>query len=72
MSHDLKQQEQQEPLLQTRDAPRAHRVNVDEAGEASYWCRRLHCTEAALRSALISVGPIAEDVERHLSSARKR
>jgi hypothetical protein len=63
MSHDQHEQ--------TRPAAENGRVKVD-ARDAAYWCRKLGCTEAALLSALNSVGPIVEDVERHLKAARKR
>ena len=69
MSRDNQHQDLREPAARPDGEAR---VNVDQADEATYWCRRLHCTEAALRAALQSVGPIAEDVERHLNANRKR
>ncbi|HUP98367.1 MAG TPA: DUF3606 domain-containing protein [Usitatibacter sp.] len=70
MGHDNQPQDVQERAV--RPAWKEARVSVDHADEASYWCRQLHCTEAALRAALKSVGSIAEDVERHLDASRKR
>jgi len=44
------------------------RVNVNEEWEMRYWTGRFCCTQEELRSAVKAVGPMKDDVERHLLS----
>ena len=42
------------------------RVNMHEAWEVEYWCRRIGCTRAQLIIAVHSVGPMVGDVREFL------
>ena len=45
-------------------APRdALRVNLANADDVRYWCRKLGCTEHQLREAVGQVGPMPSNVE---------
>jgi len=42
------------------------RINVNEDYEVRDWCRSLGVTPERLKEAVKAVGPMAEDVRRHL------
>jgi hypothetical protein len=46
--------------------PDRDRINVDEAYELRYWSKRLGVSEAAIRDAVRTAGPMAADVARVL------
>jgi hypothetical protein len=47
-----------------RTAPHdALRVNLQDAEDTRYWCRKMHCTEHQLREAIDQVGPLPSNVE---------
>lgn len=51
----------------TRRGPAdSSRINVDQAWELRYWSEELGVSEEELRRAVASVGPMANDVRRHL------
>lgn len=43
------------------------RINVNEPWEVRYWTAELGCSEDALRAAVDAVGPMRDDVARHLA-----
>lgn len=43
------------------------RINVADKQELAYWCRELHCDEAALRDAVATVGTHVTAVREHLA-----
>ena len=45
------------------------RINTDDRVEIRYWCGQLHCSEAALQSALSKVGNHVSAVREHLESS---
>jgi AraC-like DNA-binding protein len=47
-------------------------VDLTRPRDVQYWCRALRCTEAALRCAVESAGPLGGDIARHLSAQRAR
>lgn len=53
-------------MLQSTPAD-ANRINVKSNNEINYWCRTLNCTETRLRNAVIAVGPLTADVQKHLN-----
>jgi hypothetical protein len=42
------------------------RINVNEEHEVRYWTQKLGCTKEQLEDAVKQVGPMVDDVERHL------
>jgi hypothetical protein len=55
----------------TKKVPRdAIRVNMHEAWEIAYWCKRISCTRAQLIIAVHSVGPMVGDVRQFLGTAK--
>jgi hypothetical protein len=42
------------------------RVNVNEDYELRVWSKKFHVTKDQLRQAVRAVGPMVEDVQRHL------
>ena len=44
----------------------AQRVNIHEAYEVEYWCRKFGCTAEQLKTAVKNVGVMAADVEAEL------
>jgi len=53
-------------MLQSTPAD-ANRINVKSNNEINYWCRTLNCTETRLRNAVLVVGPLTADVQKHLN-----
>jgi len=54
--------------LKNRGPDDRHRVNVNEDWELRYWTGHFACTQDELRAAVRAVGPMRDDVERHLKS----
>lgn len=50
----------------SRNAPDAKRVDINEASEVRYWCDKWGVTEGQLRTAVKSVGARVIDVRRYL------
>jgi len=42
-------------------------VNVSDASEVTYWCKKFGCSETQLRYAVKTVGPAVSRVRAHLS-----
>lgn len=42
------------------------RVNVNQAHEVTYWCKKFGCSEEQLRAAVKAVGVMVTDVEKQL------
>jgi uncharacterized protein DUF3606 len=55
-----------------RGAADRTRINISEDYEVRYWSEELGCTEAALREAVLAVGPSASAVRAHLSPTNQR
>lgn len=54
--------------LTNRGPADRNRVNVHEEYEVRYWTQKFGVTRAQLEAAVRAVGPMANDVERHLKS----
>ena len=52
--------------LSKKDLPEGEKVDLDR-WERSYWARRFGVTDEELRQAIVAVGPLAEDVRKHLA-----
>lgn len=50
----------------------AKRINIHEDYEVRYWCNKFGCTPEELRRAVNTVGVMADAVERHLRSTKRR
>lgn len=48
------------------------RINTNEAYEVRDWAKKFGVTEDALRTAVVQVGNMADDVERYLNDNSKR
>ena len=46
------------------------RIDLDQEFEVRYWARKLGVEEPRLREAVRSVGPIVENVRKHLEEDR--
>lgn len=42
------------------------RINIEQDHEVRYWCTRFRVTPDVLRDAVERVGPMADDVAKHL------
>ena len=51
-------------------APDNSQIDVNQIGEVIHWCRRLGCTQDQLRTAVATVGPLADDVRSYLGRQR--
>lgn len=60
-----------DPTRNERLATRS-RVNVDDAADIRYWCKRFQCTERELRAAVKKVGVLAKDVRMEIDTATGR
>lgn len=49
-----------------RGEPDRSRINVHEEYELRYWTKELDCTPQKLKDTVELVGPMADDVRRHL------
>ncbi|MGU3360699.1 DUF3606 domain-containing protein [Methylobacterium sp. M6A4_1b] len=52
--------------LDQRGPADRQRINVNEAWEVTWWCRKFGVTEAQLRAAVKAVGPMVKDVAKYL------
>lgn len=52
--------------------PDRQRINTSEAYEVRDWAKKFGVTEDALRTAVVQVGNMANDVERYLKDGAKR
>jgi hypothetical protein len=53
-------------------APDRIRINVNESWEVDYWTRKFGVEPQSLKDAVSKVGPMVEDVQRHLGKSGKR
>ena len=44
------------------------RVNIDQDYEAKYWAEKWGISQEELRSAVVKIGPMVSDLERHFAS----
>jgi HAMP domain-containing protein len=56
--------------LQNRGPADRSRINVNEAWELRYWSQTLGHTADEIRLAVKAVGPMVENVRRHLKGVR--
>lgn len=54
--------------LSNRGPKDQSRVNVNEPWEVRYWCTKFKCTEAQLKAAVKTVGPMAAAVAKQLGN----
>ena len=47
------------------------RVNVNEAWELSFWCKKFNCTEIQLCATAKAFGPMVTDLQKHLRKSTK-
>lgn len=45
-------------------------INLDKPADVTWWCERLQCTEARLRTAVKAVGTSSTKVNEHLKKAK--
>jgi hypothetical protein len=46
------------------------KVNVSDASEVTYWCKKFGCSETQLRYAVKTVGTAASKVRAHLTQRK--